>query len=195
MQIQKDGLYHIAALDHGESVRLSEDYFIEAGKANAPDVRILRPGKDYRASPIEEVTVAVNAADEFGLQDMDLHYSVNGGAEVTVPLLKQKGGKEADGSTVINLEPFKLVPGDLVSLYATARNAHLDARSDMMFIQTDPYEREFSQSQQAGGGGGEAVREVAPAGSRRGDFRSRERNYCRYVEAARAKECFSSTSQ
>ena len=64
-------------------------------------------------------------------------------------LLKQKGVKQADGSTVLSLENFKLVPGDVVSLYATAKDARADARTDIFFIQADPFEREFSQSQAA----------------------------------------------
>ena len=154
VQLDKDGQYHVAALDHGQPVRLSEDYFIEARKANPPDVRLTRPGADYRASPIEEVTIAAQASDEFGLGDVTLHYSVNGGPEKTVSVLKQKGTKQADGSTTLALEDFKLVPGDLVSVYATAKDARADSRTDMMFIQADPFEREFSQSQTAGGGGG-----------------------------------------
>ena len=43
----------------GESVRLTDDYFIEAQKDTAPMVRIVRPGRDARVPPIEEVTVAV----------------------------------------------------------------------------------------------------------------------------------------
>ncbi|HMC67420.1 MAG TPA: hypothetical protein VKI65_20970, partial [Gemmataceae bacterium] len=68
--------------------------------------------------------------------------------------LKQPGEKETTGSSVLVLEDFKLVPGDLVSLYATAKDARLESHTDMMFIQVDPFEREFSQSQQSGGGGG-----------------------------------------
>ena len=83
-----------------------------------------------------------------------LHYSVNGGPEKTVSLLKQKGAKQADGSTTLSLEDFKLVPGDVVSIYATAKDARSESHTDMFFIQADPFEREFSQSQQAGGGGG-----------------------------------------
>ena len=154
VQIQKDGLYYIAALDRGERVRLSEDYFIEAAEAIPPVVRIERPGRDYRATPIEEVTIAVNAAAEFGLRGVSLHYSVNGGPEQTVNLLKQSGAREANGSTVIYLEDYKLVPGDLVSMYAIAKDAHSESRTDMFFVQADPFEREFSQSQQMGGGGG-----------------------------------------
>ncbi len=154
VKLEKDGIYHIAALDQGQPVRLSEDYFIEAQKANPPDLLIARPGRDYRANPIEEVTVEVKAEDQFGVNDMTLHYSVNGGPEKTVDLLKQRGVKQADGSTIIALEDFKMVPGDLVSLYATAKDSRAESRTDMFFVQADPFEREFSQSQQMGGGGG-----------------------------------------
>ncbi len=152
--MQKDGAYHVAALDQGQPVRLSEDYFIATDKANPPQVAIDRPVSDYRASPIEEVTVGVKASDDFGLNKMSLHYSVNGGPEKTVDLLQKPGAKSADGKTTLSLEDFKLVPGDLVSLYATAKDGHAEARTDMSFIQADPFEREFSQSQQMGGGGG-----------------------------------------
>ncbi|MGH6683795.1 MAG: hypothetical protein ACRECA_07705, partial [Pseudolabrys sp.] len=152
--MEKDGVYHVAALDRGQPVRLSNDFFIEARKAEPPSVIIARPGRDYRASPIEEVTVGVKADDEFGLTAMSLHYSVNGGPEKTVDLLKQTGAKQADGSTTLSLEDFKLVPGDVVSLYAIAKDAHAESRTDISFIQADPFERDFSQSQAGGGGGG-----------------------------------------
>ena len=154
VHMEKDGAYHVAAVDAGQAVRLSEDYFIATDRAAPPEVAIDRPGRDYRASPIEEVTVGVKADDAFGVRDMRLHYSVNGGPEREVNLLKAPGAKSAEGSYTVRLEDFKLVPGDLVSLYATARDGHAEARTDMSFIQADPFEREFSQSQQSGGGGG-----------------------------------------
>ena len=154
VRMEKDGVYHVAALDQGQPVRLSNDFFIEARKAEPPNVIIARPGHDYRASPIEEVTVAVKADDEFGVSEMTLHYSVNGGPEQTVDLLKQKGAKQADGSTTLSLEDFKAVPGDVVSLYAVAKDANSESRTDISFIQADPFEREYSQSQAAGSGGG-----------------------------------------
>jgi hypothetical protein len=154
IRMEKDGAYHVAATDGGQPVRLSEDYFIATEKAMPPEVAVSRPGGDYRASPIEEVTVGVKAADQFGLNDMHLHYSVNGGADHDVNLLKDPGAKSADGAYTLRLEDFKLVPGDLVSLYATAKDGHAESRTDITFIQADPFEREFSQSQQSGGGGG-----------------------------------------
>jgi len=154
IRLEKDGAYHLADIDGGQEVRLSEDYFIATDKAMPPEISIDRPGGDYRASPIEEVTVGVTARDEFGLHDVRLHYSVNGGPTQDVSLLKSAGAKSANGSHMLPLEEFKLVPGDLVSLYATARDGHSEARTDISFVQVEPFEREFSQSQQTGGNGG-----------------------------------------
>jgi hypothetical protein len=154
IHMEKDGAYHVAATDESQPVRLSEDYFIATDKATPPEIAIDRPTGDYRASPIEEVTVGVRASDDFGLRDMHLHYSVNGGPDHDLSLLKSSGAKNADGSTVLPLEDFKLVPGDVISVYASAHDGHSEARTDISFIQVDPFEREFSQSQQSGGGGG-----------------------------------------
>jgi len=154
IHMEKDGAYHVAATDNGQQVRLSEDYFIATDKAQPPQVSIVRPGGDYRASRIEEVTVGVKAADQFGLNDVHLHYSVNGGPDRDASLLKSSGAKTAEGSLTLSLEDFKLFPGDLVSLYATAKDGHTESRTDISFIQVDPFEREFSQSQQSGGGSG-----------------------------------------
>jgi hypothetical protein len=165
--IRKDGMYHVAAIDQAEDVRLSPDYFIEAAKDEPPSVRITRPQADARVNPIEEVTVAVEGQDDFGLNELSLHYSVNGDAEKTVSLLKSKGLKTASGSTTISLEDFKLSPGDLVSLYATSRDAHSVARTDMFFVQAEPFERRYSQSQESGSMGG--------AGSQQDDNKISER--------------------
>ncbi len=133
--LQKDGLYHIAALEQGESVRLTSDYFIEAQEDQAPSVRLTHPTGDVKVLPIEEVTVNVQADDDFGIQGLDLHYSVNGAPEKTVSLLTNKGVKSAEGKTMLALEDFKLSPGDIVSIYATARDARSTSQTDISFIE------------------------------------------------------------
>src|SRR6185437_4059223 len=102
----------------------------------------------------EEVTVAVEANDDFGLRDVSLHYSVNGGPEKNVPVLTAKGAKNSDGSTTIALEDYQLSPGDVVALYATAKDARFTAKTDIFFIEAQPFEKQYTQSQQMGGGGG-----------------------------------------
>ncbi len=163
--IRKDGSYYIASNEDGELVRLTDDYFIEAQPDTAPVVRIERPARDARVSPIEEVTVQASASDDFGLRGVTLHYSVNGGPEQTIemsggaaPALRRLGTdaqaarSEARGSATLYLEDFKLVPGDIVSLYATARDARTTAKTDIYFVQAQPFERRYRQAQAAGEG-------------------------------------------
>ena len=152
VMVEKDGMYHVSSMDGDEQLRLSQDYFIEARKETEPVVKITSPGRDYKASPIEEVNIAVNAEDDFGLRELQIHYSVNGGEEQTRNLTAK--GRESSGNIMLALEDFKLVPGDLVSFYATAKDARSTARTDMFFIEAQPFEKEYSQSQQGGGGGG-----------------------------------------
>ena len=152
--IEKDGAYHFAAVEGGENVRITQDYFIEAKVDDPPTVKITHPGADAKVSPIEEVTITVQGSDDFGLQAMDLHYSVNGQAEKVVPLLNSKGAMTGEGKVVLSLEDFHLVPGDIVSMYATANDARSKTVGDIAFIEAQPFERNFSQSQQGGGGGG-----------------------------------------
>ncbi|MFB3778111.1 MAG: hypothetical protein ACE141_10885 [Bryobacteraceae bacterium] len=171
LMVAADGSYHVAALEQGELVRLTDDYFIEVRKDQAPLVSLTRPGRDAKVSPIEEVTVAVEGGDDFGLRELTLHYSVNGGAEKTVSMLKQNGAREAGGSTVLFLEDYKLVPGDLVSVYATASDARQSAKTDMSFIETQPFEREYTQSQQMGGGG----QGMGEMGEREGQISQRQK--------------------
>jgi hypothetical protein len=151
--VEKDGAYHVAALEQNQAVRLSEDYFIEAKEDKEPVIRIARPGRDAKVSPVEEVTVEVEAEDEYGLNELNLVYSVNGGEEKKVPLLGRKGEKSAAGRHLIALEEYRLEPGDVVSLYATARDARSTAQTSMYFLEAQPFEKEYSQGQQQGGGG------------------------------------------
>jgi hypothetical protein len=153
--LEKNGSYHVAERDTAQLRRISEDYFIEASAVKPPEVAVVRPERDYRASPIEEVTLAATANDSFGLSEFAIHYSVNGGPEKTVSLQKptEASSTKASGSAMLSLEALKLVPGDVVGFYAVAKDSRSEAHTDISFIQIEPFEREFSQSQQMGGGG------------------------------------------
>ena len=142
---------------------------------------------DSRVSPIEELPVAVEASDDFGLNSLVLHYSVNGGADQKVPLLHSSGSKQANGKTLLYLEDFHLSPGDLVSMYAEARDARQTSRTDMVFVQAEPFDLTFRQSQAADGGGGsgqgneseqisEKQKQVIAATWNQGRDSSRDRN-------------------
>jgi len=74
-------MYHVAAIERGDNVRLSEDYFIEARKDTPPVVKLVRPGRDAKVNPIEEVAVEKPKSREVllrtafaGLCHSDLHF-------------------------------------------------------------------------------------------------------------------------
>ncbi len=184
IEVEEDSAYHVAAMYRGERVRLTEDYFITAVPDEKPTVKILEPGRDWRASSIEEVSVSIEASDDFGLRGLELRYAVNGINEQTVALAPRRGAKTVSRGHVFYLEDLgppggisilpgagatdalpppapeaALLPGDLISYYLVAKDAKREVRSDMYFINVQPYERRFSQSQQAGGQGGQGQRQ------------------------------------
>src|SRR6185503_2168806 len=100
--VEKDGEYYVSTLFNGDSVKLTDDYLIEVIPDNKPVVKVVKPGRDWRASNIEEVTVRVEANDDFGLDRVEVRYSVNGGEWQTAPL--DVNGNSVVGQQVLYLE-------------------------------------------------------------------------------------------
>jgi cytochrome c biogenesis protein CcdA len=129
-----------------------------------PSVRFTRPGRDTPASPIEEVYLEVRADDDYGVGDVRLVFSVNGGPEDTVAMFEGSGAplKEISTGHTMFLEEWELEPGDLISYYGLVRDNRSRrggkaVASDMYFINVRPFERTYRQGEQQGGapqGGG-----------------------------------------
>ena len=84
--VTDEGEYYIAAIVGGEQVRLSDDYFIRIAEDGKPVIEFIRPGGDWNASNIEEVTARIEVSDDFNLEALTLKYSVNGGDWQSVSL-------------------------------------------------------------------------------------------------------------
>jgi hypothetical protein len=158
--VRQDGQYFVAAKVGGEQIRLTDDYFITLLEDEIPKIEFARPGRDWSASSIEEVTARISAQDDYLLESLELRYSVNGGDWESVELPVETDVAELDHvffleslSTRVDAEP--MVPGDLISYYAVATDRQNSARTDIFFIDVQPFDRRYSQSQQAGGGGGQ----------------------------------------
>jgi len=167
--VDGDGQYYVAALVGGERIRLTDDYFITELEDTLPEVEFSKPGRDWNASPIEEVTARISASDDFRIESLELFYSVNGGEWASVEL--PAGDGEVDAEHVFYLEsllgeatpPARLVPGDLLSYYAVAGDRSNTARTDIFFVDVQPFDRRYTQSQMAGGqqGGGQQQNEIS----------------------------------
>lgn len=156
--VEQDGQYFVAAVVGGERIRLTDDYFITVLEDQAPEIRFTRPGRDWSASAIEEVTAAISVSDDFLVESLELRFSVNGGEWQTVEL--EAAGRETDAEHVFFLESLSttegadnnLVPGDLLSYYAVATDRDNTASTDIFFVDVQPFDRRYTQSQMSGQG-------------------------------------------
>ena len=158
MTVTADGFYRIEMQGQdGVFVVASPDYVIEVIPDLPPRLAFDRPGRDTQATPIEEVFTQVKAEDDFGVAEVELVYSVNGGEEKVVALHLSPVLKEVVAGHTFFLEEFTLKPGDFISYYARARDVGAPSRettSDIYFLEARPYRRDFRQAEQGGGGGG-----------------------------------------
>jgi hypothetical protein len=91
-QADADGFYRVELnAPNGDKVAASPQYTIDVLADGAPSVSFKRPGRDTSVSPIEEVFVEANADDDYGVRNLELVYSVNGGAEKVVKLFEVSG--------------------------------------------------------------------------------------------------------
>jgi len=168
--VEADGEYFVAATMAGERIRLSDDYFVTLVEDEPPELRFERPGRDWNASPIEEVTASITATDDFGIDALRIRYAVNAGEWQTVEL--PAGTTELDESHVFFLESIgamtPVVPGDIIAYYAEASDRESSARTDIFFVEVQPFDRRYSQSQQGGGG-------QQAGGSRQDEISARQR--------------------
>jgi hypothetical protein len=157
----RDGFYRVElqAPATSEMVAGSPQYTIDVLEDQAPSVSFSKPGRDTTASSIEEVFVEATAQDDFGVRDLELVYSVNGGEEKTVKLFAgSRRLPEVSAGHTFYLEELGVEAGDSVSYYARAADNDAAggkrAASDLYFVRVRPFKKDFRQAQSQGGGGG-----------------------------------------
>jgi hypothetical protein len=81
-EVKTDGHYRIdLANAAGTLVAASPQYTIDVLDDQAPSVAFSKPGRDLRATSVDEIYLEAGAADDYGVKQLDLVYSVNGGPE------------------------------------------------------------------------------------------------------------------
>src|SRR5829696_5290374 len=157
LTVNGDTSYYIELVSvDGEAYRGSNEYDVSVLSDQPPVISFDKPGRDKKATNLEEVFTQARAEDDYGVVSMDLHFSVNGGEEKTVNLqqLSRESARSLSGAYTFFLEEYNLKPGDFISYFAKARDASNESTSDIYFIEVKPFEMEYKQSQQQGGGGG-----------------------------------------
>ena len=166
------GLYHVELLTTaGQALTGSPQYTIDVLDDRAPSIRMTKPGRDHRATAIDEVFLEAQAEDDHGVRAIDLVYSVNGAPPRTTELFRSPAGLgEVTAGHTLYLEELTLQPGDVISYFARARDHAGSARevtSDIYFLTIRPFGREYRQAESGpppgaeGGGAGENPGELS----------------------------------
>ena len=161
LKIVDDTSYRVALTDReGLSNPGDTEYFIRTLADRPPEVHIVKPASDRAVNRLDEVDVEAQADDDYGIERMDLVYSVRGGPEKTTPFAIPSRATSVTGRRTMFLEDLDVQPGDFVSYYVRARDLtrgkrSSEARSDIFFLEVKPFEQEFAmaQSQSMAGSG------------------------------------------
>jgi hypothetical protein len=162
IEVKGDGFYKIELEAFDTSLHAaSADYVIEVLTDQPPTITMTKPGRDTKVTSVEEVFTEVQVEDDYGVGELDLVFSVNGGEE-KIESLYRKGGalkKEVSVGHTFFLEDYELEPGDFISYFARATDTEgvtgaQVSTTDIYFIEVRPFDKEYRQSQQGMGGGG-----------------------------------------
>lgn len=138
--VETPGLYQVEMEATGRRrSAASPEYLIEIMDDAAPRVVFDKPGRDIKVTLTDEVYLEAHATDDFGVQSLELVYSVNGGAEQVVPLYQARPMTEVSAGHTFYLEELDLQAGDFIAYHARTVDVGPLPRktisSDMYFVE------------------------------------------------------------
>lgn len=170
LTVSRDAYYTVRVVDSDD---LANDpppqFYVHAIPDQPPLLTVDKPGRDAKASMVEEVPVRVRVQDDFGVSSLKLYYTVSGGEEHVVTLKPKAVNSDDDLQTLreytaehlFYLENLGVAPGDFLTYYVEAYDQRggqrvESASTDIFFVEVRPFEASFFRplSQQGGGGGG-----------------------------------------
>ena len=126
---------------------------------------MLKPATDRSVTRLEEVDIEAQAEDDYGVDRLDLVYSVKGGAEKVVPLQHPAAPASTSpaatrcSSRTSTCSRATSCPTTCARAISRAARGPNEARSDIFFLEVKPYEQEFALAQSQGnmpGGGSQS---------------------------------------
>ncbi|RKU15858.1 hypothetical protein C6500_18765 [Candidatus Poribacteria bacterium] len=168
IDVVEDGSYDIQLLCiDGFNNEIPIEYMIRAIPDAVPEVVIKEPGRDVKATKLDEVEIIAEATDDYGIAELKLMYRIGSDelqelvmeSSVSTPAVGSGSGADsrhtADGAYTFYLEEFDVEPGDIISYYAHAtdnntRTGPGEASSDLYFIEIRPFNENFHEGESEG---------------------------------------------
>ncbi len=153
LDVLNDGKYTVKLLCvDGFNNQVPIEYTITALPDEPPEVVIREPGRDIKATKLEEVKVVAEAVDDYGVENLTLMYSIGSGEPqvLDAETVEVEEKKVISGAYVFYLEELDVEPGELISYYALAtdnntRTGPGTGTSELYFIEVRPFNERFMQ--------------------------------------------------
>ena len=153
LDVLTDGKYTVKLLCvDGFNNQTPIEYTITAIPDEPPEVAIKEPGRDIKATKLEEVKVLAEAVDDYSVENMTLMYSVGSSEpqELEAETVEVKEKKIISGAYVFYLEELDVEPGEIISYYAQAtdnntRTGPGTGTSELYFIEVRPFNERYMQ--------------------------------------------------
>ena len=176
IDVVEDGSYDIQLLCiDGFNNEIPIEYMIKAIPDAVPEVVIKEPGRDVKATKLDEVEIIAEATDDYGVAELKLMYRIGSDAlqelvmesskeAVSIvpqvsptrkPASQSAESQYAEGAYTFYLEEFDVEPGDIISYYAHAtdnntRTGPGEDSSDLYFIEIRPFNENFHEGESEG---------------------------------------------
>lgn len=163
--LSRSGNYSLELVDaDGRTNKMPAEFSIVVLTNRRPDVRITFPRGDQRVSPLEEMQLQANAADDFGV----LKYGIGFGVAGQRPRFVELGGptranEKRQFNDLIAMENLDVGVNQVISYFAWADDYGPDGKvrrtfSDMFFAEVRPFDEIFrpDQSGESGNSGGQS---------------------------------------
>jgi len=168
LDVREDGKYTVELLCIDEfNNEIPIEYTIKAMPDNAPEVVIKEPGRDVKATKLEEVKIVAEATDDYGVEKLSLMYRIGIGElnEIALEATGEPTAEDADvkagkhlktGTYTFYLEEFDIEPGQVITYYAQATDNNTltgpsETNSEIYFIEIKPFNQRLEQGEQAEG--------------------------------------------
>jgi hypothetical protein len=126
--LSESGTYKVLLSDpEGYTNHEGDEFTVVAEKDKPPTVTFIEPGGDVELALDREITLRVEATDDYGVAGLGLYYNINGANDTYVDMALEKGDippTQRVGTFKVSVESVGLNPGDVMTYYARADDAN-----------------------------------------------------------------------
>ena len=158
VDVDESGTYNVTLLCvDGFNNEIPIEYTIKAMQDKVPEVVISEPGRDVKATKLEEVKIVAEATDDYGIDKFSLKYRVGAGElkevefeTATNPVADNTSKHLQSGTHTFYLEEYDVEPGEIISYYAHAIDNNTltgpgEASSEIYFIEIKPFDQRLGR--------------------------------------------------